>query len=179
VLATLYACFVWKFLTIVPSGMLLLALIVGTFAIATWATTPISLVSELNQTPRGSLMPGAPLVIVATVLIACVHIDTSFSMLSARLKPRFEFAPPELSAGFLAGFLAIVATYPYLKLEMEPEKATLIGAVIGFATYTLWANLWIALPVTVVVRYAYLAWIFYASKQLARASCPAIPNRLC
>ena len=177
-LATLWACFVWMFLTILPSGMLLLALVVGTFAIATWVTAPITLTHGLFQTRERSFWPWAPLVLVAAAAVACVYANARLSGLNTGPSLHFDLLPSQLFPGFVFGFIAAGTAYPYLKLEMVPEKATLVGVVVGFATYTLWENLWITLPVTVAVRWGYLAWIFYASKQLARASCPATTARL-
>lgn len=177
-LAMLYACSAWTLLKIIPSGMLLLALVVGTFAIATWLTTPITLAVELSQTPRESFWLWAPIVIIVAMAISIVHMGGSFSMLSTGFAPSFVREPPELASGFLMGFLAAVTAYPYLKLEMEPEKATLVGVVVGFATYATWGIIWIALAMTVLARWLCVVWLFYGWRRLARASCPRIAGRL-
>lgn len=178
-LATLCACIIWAHLTIVPSGRLLLALVVVTFVIATWVTTPISLAFELSQTPDKSFWPWAPCVLVAAVAVAMIEVDASFSMLSATPVTRFNgLSPANFASGALFGFFAVVTMYPYLKLEMEPERATLFAAGVGFAAYAIGEILWIALAVAVLARWLYIAWLFYGGKRLARASCPRTTARI-
>ncbi len=177
ILATLWACFVWRFLTIQPSGMLVLALVVGSLTIAAWLTTPRALMIELRKPlpwPARFCLIGT---IIGSALIANTYQSARFSVLSGPSTMRFDLLPDAsvLAVGVIAGYL-IFNLYPCRKPHFVSAWLSVIGVAIGFMCFVHFDVWWGALLAAVIGRFV-ARWIIgtvtFLAGGNARASLPA------
>lgn len=176
-LATLWASFIWSFLTIQPSGMLLLALVVGAISIAAWLSNPRALLIELRQGLSWPARFGLIGVITACGPIASAYMPASFSVLSG--PDSLEFGAPtpgSVAASVIAGYLIFIL-YPCRKPHFASTWTSLVGVAFGFAYFVLFEVWWAAMIVAPVVRGITLFAIFFWGGH-ARASMPAAPSHL-
>ncbi len=176
---TAYASYLYVALMFNLSGALILCLMVGSAVFATWLTSPVSLVYELRRAPpmKHGWLVAVPVVAACVVIASFVIARLSLSAFATPIRPHFDWSPANFATGALIGFAAL-GLYPYRKLEMLPEKMTLVAVLVAVATFALTHMLWIGMLAAVVVRTLCRVCYFYFGERLARASFPVSSKRL-